>query len=235
VSFISLLGIFFTSNKWDLQKLTFYFMSLASGTMLGTTFLHLLPEGLEKNPQNALSLTCAGVFIFFIMEKFFIWRHCHLHDHHDNYTHKTAATMVIVGDSIHNFIDGIIIASAFLADTRIGLTVTAAIILHEIPQELGDFGILINGGFSVKKALLVNMFCGTGALVGALLAYFFLEAAPILQATFLPLTAGGFLYIALADLIPQLHNNVTLRQTIEQIILLSLGILLLLALNHTHG
>jgi zinc and cadmium transporter len=200
--------------------------------MLGTTFLHLLPEGISANPTYAFSICCIGVVLFFIFEKFLIWRHCHLHHHHEDYSRPTAAKMLIVGDSVHNFIDGVIIASSFLADRQVGLTVTAAIVLHEIPQELGDFGVLVHGGYSQRKALMFNLLSGTSALFGAVLAYFFLEAIPILQSYLLPLAAGGFLYIALADLIPQLHGNLTLRQTIQQILLLSLGILLLVAIKH---
>ena len=231
VSLISLAGIFFSAKKFKIEKWTFYFLSLASGTMLGTTFLHLLPESLIYNPSNALSLACAGVLIFFIFEKMLIWRHCHLHQHHEEFSRPNAAKMVLIGDSVHNFIDGIIIASSFLAGTPVGISVTIAIMLHEIPQEVGDFGVLVHGGYSVQKALWLNLLSGFFALLGATLAYFFLATIPLLQTILLPMAAGGFLYIALADLIPQLHGNLTLRQTLEQILLLCLGIFILLLMK----
>jgi len=232
VGLISLAGIVFSIAKVNLQKVTFYSLSLASGTMLGTAFLHLLPESLVTNPKNALPLTCAGVLIFFILEKFLIWRHCHLHQHHEDFARPTAAKMILVGDSIHNFIDGIIIASSFMAGRDVGITVTTAIVLHEIPQELSDFGVLIHGGYTVRNALLFNLLSGGCALIGATLAYFFLASIPVLQTYFLPLAAGGFLYIALADLIPQLHGNLNFRQTLEQILLLTLGIILIVILKN---
>jgi zinc and cadmium transporter len=232
VSLISLVGVFFSSTKLNFKKWTFYFLSLASGTMLGTTFLHLLPESLATNPTRALPLTCVGVLIFFTFEKFLIWRHCHLHPHPDEFARPTAAKMVLVGDSVHNFIDGIIIASSFLASPQVGLTVTFAIMLHEIPQEVGDFAILLHGGYSVRKALILNVLSGLAAFLGATLAYLFLSAVPVLQSILLPMAAGGFLYIALADLIPQLHGNITLRQTFEQILLLCFGILILVLVKH---
>lgn len=232
VSLISLVGIFFTAKRFNLQKLTFFFMSLASGTMLGTTFLHLLPESLEYNPEHALTLACVGVMIFFIFEKLLIWRHCHLHQHHEDFAKPTAAKMILIGDSVHNFIDGLIIASSFMASTEIGLTVTLAILLHEIPQEVGDFGVLLHGGHSVRKALLLHVVSGGFAILGATLGYFFLATIPLLQTLLLPMAAGGFLYIAFAALIPQLHGNLTLRQTVEQILLLCLGILILVLTKH---
>ena len=231
VGFISLVGICISLAKVNMEKVTFYSLSLASGTMLGTAFLHLLPESLVANPSNALKLGCFGIVVFFILEKFLIWRHCHLHQHHEDFARPTAAKMILVGDSIHNFIDGIIIASSFMAGRDVGLTVTAAIILHEIPQEMSDFGVLIHGGYSVRNALLLNLISGGFALLGATLSFFFLSSVPMLQSYLLPLAAGGFLYIALADLIPQLHGNNTFRQTLEQILLLVLGIILVVILK----
>lgn len=223
VGLISFVGIAFFISKVDFHKMTFYFVSLASGTMLGSAFLHLMPEALEHNAQRGLLVICLGIFVFFILEKLLIWRHCHFHQHPDDHHRPTAARMVIAGDAIHNFIDGAIIAASFLADHRIGMSVTAAIILHEIPQELGDFGILVHGGFSMKKALVINGLTATSALLGAVITYCFLEAVPLLQTFLLPLTAGGFLYIALADLIPQLHNRTDIKETVSQIALITIG------------
>ena len=228
---ISFIGSVFLVSKIDLRKLTFYFVSLASGSLLGTAFFHLMPEALEQNP-NALSFMGAGIFFFFILEKFLVWRHCHLHQHPEDHARPTAASMIIVGDGIHNFIDGIIIASAYLAGIPIGLSVTVAVLLHEIPQEIGDFGTLIHGGYPVKKALLVNGLTAMSAVVGAVVAYFSVESIPFLQSTLLPVAAGGFLYIALADLIPQLHLQVRLRQTLGQIALLAIGFGVMMTFAH---
>lgn len=248
VGLISFVGAFFFLAKNDTSKLTFYFVSLASGTMLGSAFLDLIPEALEQNTHNALLMIVIGVFFFFILEKFLIWRHCHTHEHPTfakdsagkpadslaiHHQKPIAAGMVLAGDAIHNFIDGAIIASSFLIDQRVGMSVTAAIMLHEIPQELGDFGILIRGGYTMKRALIANCLTGTTALLGAIITYFFLEAVPIFQSMLVPFTAGGFLYIALADLIPQLHERTSLKETMLQIALLLLGFGVMASLHHT--
>ncbi len=232
IGLISFVGIFFFFSKKNLNTLTFYFVSLASGTMLGSAFMDLIPEALEQNTNNGLLMIGAGVFIFFILEKFLIWRHCHSHQHSGDHQKPIAASMVITGDAVHNFIDGAIIASSFLIDYRVGLSVTAAIVLHEIPQELGDFGILVRGGYSMKRALIVNALTATAAIVGAVITYFFLESAPVLQSILVPLTAGGFLYIALADLIPQLHEHTSAKETLGQIFLLLLGFGLMALISH---
>jgi zinc and cadmium transporter len=236
VGLISLIGILFFLAKTDTTKLTFYFVSLASGTMLGSAFLHLIPEALERHPQNVFPVVCAGVFVFFILEKFLIWRHCHTHQHPtDAHRGPTAARMVIIGDTVHNFLDGAIIASSFLVSPTVGVSVTAAIILHEIPQELGDFGVLVHGGYSPKQAMLLNALTATSAVLGALLGYCFLEAIPVLQIYVVPAAAGGFLYIALADLIPQLHEQVDLKNTFRQIGLLACGFGVMWFLKHLQG
>jgi zinc and cadmium transporter len=235
VGLISLIGIIFFMAKTDTSKMTFYFVSLASGTMLGSAFLHLIPEALENHPANVFPIVCAGVFVFFILEKFLIWRHCHTHEHAAAAQRPTAARMVIIGDTVHNFLDGAIIASSFLVSHTVGLSVTAAIILHEIPQELGDFGVLVHGGYSPKQALLLNALTATSAVLGALLGYCFLEALPVLQAYVVPAAAGGFLYIALADLIPQLHEQVDLKNTVRQIGLLATGFGVMWFLKHVQG
>ncbi len=229
---ISMVGIVFFASKNNIHKTTFYLISLASGTMLGSAFLHLIPEALVRNPSGTWIAVSSGVVMFFILEKFLIWRHCHLHQHPEDHTRPTAAKMVLVGDAIHNVIDGVIIASSFLASPAVGLSVTVAIILHEIPQELGDFGILIHGGYSMNRALAVNALTAMGAVLGAVLAYFFLAAMPAVQIYLLPVAAGGFLYIALADLIPQLHLQVALRQTVGQIVLLAVGFGLMILFKH---
>ncbi len=235
VGLISLTGIVFFVTKTNINKLTFYFVSLASGTMLGSAFLHLIPEALEQNTHRTLMAVCGGVFFFFILEKLLVWRHCHSHPFSHDHHRPTAARMVIFGDAIHNFIDGAIIASSFLVSREVGISVTAAILLHEIPQEIGDFGILVHGGYSMKQALGINLITATTAIFGSIITYFFLEAAPFSQTILIPFTAGGFLYIALADLIPQLHEQTTIKETLGQIALLASGFGLMAMFKHSHG
>ena len=220
VGLISFIGVLFFALKMDVRKMTFGLVSLASGTMLGGALLHLIPESLESSLSEPLLFVAAGVFLFFVLEKFLIWRHCHHHQHPDDCRRPVAATMILTGDTIHNFADGLIIASAFLAGTPVGISVTVAIMLHEIPQEIGDFGVLIHGGFPVKKALLFNGLTAASAVAGGVLTYFLLGVIPTVQSFILPLAAGGFLYIALADLIPQLHEHPTPKHTLTQILLL---------------
>lgn len=234
VGLISLIGLLMFAARVNQKKISFYLISLASGTLLGSAFLHLIPASLERNPHQALFAISIGVFFFFSLEKLLIWRHCHLHQHLEDQMRTTAANMVLISDAIHNLIDGVIIATSFMADVSIGMSVTVAIILHEIPQELGDFAILIHGGFPLKRAILANAMTATAAVVGALITYAFVEASPILQSVLLPVTAGGFLYIALADLIPQLHEQVAARQAVAQILLLAVGFGVMMLFNH-HG
>jgi zinc and cadmium transporter len=232
VGLISLIGAVLLLLKKNIQKTTVYFIGLASGSLLGTAFFHLIPESLERVPSSALPLVGVGVFVFFVLEKALIWRHCHLHHHPTDPARPTAARMLVLGDAAHNFLDGMIIASAFAVSTPIGISVTAAVILHEIPQELGDFAILLHGGFPVSKALLLNGLTALFALAGAVLTHFFIGMAPAAQNILLPVTAGGFLYIALADLIPQLHEPSRLRQTFIQSALLVAGFCSMALLKH---
>jgi len=234
VGLISLVGAVFIAFKLDVKKLTFYLISLASGTMLGGAFIHLIPESLEvQKPRVALLLVSLGVFIFFVLEKFLIWRHCHHHQLMEDHKRATTANMVLAGDAVHNFIDGVIIGSSFMVSPKFGVSITLAIILHEIPQELGDFGVLVHGGYSVGNALLANFLISLTAIAGAVVTYFFLGIAPQMQSYIIPIVAGGFLYIALADLIPQLHEFTTASQTYRQIALLLGGFsLMFLTLLH---
>jgi zinc and cadmium transporter len=232
VSLMSMVGILFLLLKKDMHKAAAYLISLASGTMVGTSFFHLIPECLEKTPDNALTWVGAGVFIFFILEKALVWRHCHLHQHPGDVTRPIAARMAVMGDAAHNFLDGMIIATSFAASVPIGMSVTAAIILHEIPQELGDFAILLHGGFSPRRALGINALTAVFAVGGAVFTYFFIGLAPAAEVFLLPVTAGGFLYIALADLIPQLHEPSRLSQTMIQVILLVSGFFSVSFLKH---
>lgn len=232
ISLISLGGIFVLASRVDIHKLAFYLISLASGVLLGTALLHMIPEGILMNPRHALTLTGAGVLLFFILEKYMVWRHCHIHEHPEDHKRPRAASLVLTSDAIHNFADGMIVASAFLAGIPTGVSVAGAILLHEIPHELGDFGILVHGGYSTRQALKANLMTGLMATVGAALTYYFVEMVPTIQQMLIPVTAGGFLYVSLADLVPQLHEQTDVKENIQQIILFSAGFLISLALKH---
>ncbi len=235
VSLISFIGIIFFGLKLNIRRITFYLMSLASGTLLGGALLHLIPEALDTSGSKALGWIAGGIFFFFILEKFLIWRHCHTHQRPEDHRRPVSASMVLAGDAVHNFIDGVIITSAFAAGTPIGISITLAIILHEIPQELGDFGILIHGGFSMKQAILLNALTATSSLLGALITFFFFRTSDIVSLYVLPAAAGGLLYIALADLIPQLHDQIAPRETLFQILLLGLGFGIMILLRSIHA
>lgn len=223
VSVMSLVGIIFFGLGLNIRRITFYLISLASGTLLGGAILHLIPEAVHTSGTRSLESVALGIFLFFILEKFLIWRHCHIHQRPEDHSKPVAANMVLIGDAVHNFIDGAIIASAFVTSPTLGVSITLAIILHEIPQELGDFGILVHGGYTMKQALFLNVLTATSSLVGAVLTFFFIGTSTVVATHILPLAAGGLLYIALADLIPQLHDQIAPRETLLQILLLAAG------------
>ena len=232
VGVLSFIGIVFFAFKLNIRKITFYLISLASGTMLGAAFLHLIPQSLASQKELNLIPIGLGIFFFFILEKFLVWRHCHHHQRPEDHSRPVAARMVLFGDAIHNFIDGIIIASAFMVSPHVGISITLAIMLHEIPQELGDFGVLIHGGMSTRQAFLMNALTALAAVLGGLLTYFFIGHSIWLQTLIVPMAAGGFLYIALADLIPQLHVQTSGSQSLAQIALLSTGFGLMALIHH---
>lgn len=223
VSLISFVGVFFLALKEKiLNKILLWLVALSVGALLGGAFLHLLPESVEQTKTGYIGiLFLAGIIIFFIMEKFLHWRHCHSGKCN---VHPFAYT-ILFGDGLHNFIDGIIIAAAYLTNLNLGIATTLAIIIHEIPQEIGDFGVLIYGGFKKGKALLYNFLSALIAVVGALVAYFMHNS---LNTTFLlPIAAGGFIYIAMTDLIPELHKKSKLQESIMQFIFIVIGLALM--------
>ncbi|WP_035383723.1 ZIP family metal transporter [Ferriphaselus sp. R-1] len=207
-------------------------VSYAIGALLGAVFLDILPEAITLTSSvTAVSATLlAGILLFFILEKLVLWRHCH-HDHceaHEPHTHNhdhgRSGTMIIVGDTFHNFVDGIIIAAAFLADTELGIITALAIIAHEIPQEVGDFVILLHSGYSKLRAFQLNLVSSLATLVGGTLGYFTLQTMQNLVPTLLALAAASMIYVAVADLIPGLHKRTQLRDTLQQVILIALGV-----------
>lgn len=206
-------------------------VSYAIGALLGAVFLEVLPEAIELSSSAAAvsGTVLAGILLFFTMEKLLLWRHCH-HDHceahelHEIDTHGRSGTMIMVGDTFHNFVDGVIIAAAFLTDTHIGIITALAIIAHEIPQEVGDFMILLHSGYSKAQALRVNLLSSLATLVGGVLAYFALQSVQSIVPTLLSLAAASMIYVAVADLIPGLHKRVALRDTVQQVVLIVLGV-----------
>ncbi|MDP3786746.1 MAG: ZIP family metal transporter [Candidatus Omnitrophota bacterium] len=227
VSAVSLIGIVtFLFKAKPLDKVFFVLVSFATGSLLGAAFLDLLPEALDKiEPSKAFGSVVFGIMLFFLMEKFLYWYHCHKGEcdvHQFTYLN-------LVGDGVHNFLDGVIIAAAFLTSTSAGLIATIAIILHEIPQELGDFGILVYGGFSKGKALMYNFVTALTAFLGAIAAYFFLNKLEGFTPFMISVAAGGFIYIACTDLIPELNKERIASRSIQQFILILLGIGVILA------
>lgn len=202
-------------------------VSFAIGTLLGAAFLEVIPHAFEIGEASRVAgAILAGIFVFFVMEKLLLWRHCH-HDGcevHEHNTYGRSGTMIMVGDTFHNFVDGTIIAAAFLADTHLGIVTALAIIAHEIPQEVGDFLILLHSGYSKAQALLVNLLSSLAMLVGGILAYFALQSVQNIVPTLLALAAASMIYVAVADLIPGLHKRAQLRDTIQQVALIALGV-----------
>lgn len=197
-------------------------ISYATGTLLGAAFLGMIPAGLEKAPAIAVMATVlAGIVIFFALEKFLLWRHCH----NDNCeVHGKAGPLILIGDALHNFVDGVVIAAAFLTSIPLGIVTAFAIIAHEIPQEVGDFAILLENGYERKQALILNGISATATLPGALAAYFWLGEMHAATPYILAFSAASFIYIAIADLIPGLHRQVTLTAALRQLVLLLAGI-----------
>ena len=231
VSLISLLGILSISIKpKKLQKILIYLVSFSAGALLGDAFIHLLPEIVEK---NGFTLTISlfillGISIFFLIEKVVLWQHCHV-PQNSGHIHSFAITNLI-GDGLHNFIDGIIIGASYIVSIPAGIATTLAVILHEIPQEIGDFGVLLHGGFSKKKALVLNFATAATSILGAILALITSSYIENFHLFIIPIAVGGFIYIAGSDLIPELHKEFTVKKSIIELITFIAGICIMLAL-----
>ncbi len=221
VSLIAFIGIIFIGLKEKLLKnITMVLVSFASGTLLGGAFLHLLPEALNPDGDpTTFYYVAIGIVAFFALEKFLYWRHCH---ERECPTHMFVY-LNLVGDGVHNFIDGMVIAATFLISFDLGFATTLAVIFHEIPQEIGDFGVLVYGGISRKRALAYNFLSAVTAITGALATYFlaYLQSIEVLLVSF---AAGGFIYIAATDLMPELHKRPHLSESIVQLIAILLGV-----------
>ena len=206
-------------------------ISYAIGALLGAAFLEIIPHALEHGDPHHLATTILfGILAFFVLEKLVLWRHCH-HDHceaHDaqapGHDHGRSGLLILVGDTFHNFVDGILIAAAFLQSTELGIVTALAIIAHEIPQEVGDYLILLHSGYSKVRALVFNLLSSLATLIGAMLAYFALSQLMEWIPTLLGLGAASMIYVAVADLIPGLHKRTDLRATIQQVLLIGLGV-----------
>lgn len=209
-----------------LTRLILPLVSLSAGTMIAASLLHLLPESLELlGDLLPFQLTLASFLAFFLLERFLHWRHCHEADH---LTHHTMGTINLIADGLHNFLDGLLIAASFANGATLGFVSTLAIALHEIPQELGDFGVLLHSGFSRRRALFWNVMSSLTAIVGGILGYTLAHQVEAFAAYLLPVAAGGFLYLSAADLVPELKNAKTTKKTLATTITFLLGILLML-------
>jgi len=235
VSLISLIGIFSLLLKEKLlSRILILLIGFSAGGLLGGAFLHLLPESLESahDSLEPFILVLLGFIAFFILEKYLYWRHCH----EGKCNIHVFTYLNLVGDGIHNFIDGLIIGASFVVDIKIGIVSTFAIIMHEIPQELGDFGVLLYGGFTKSKALFFNFLSATTAILGTIVGYYFAHQVSGFSGALLPIAAGGFIYIAACDLIPELHKQPDLRKTSLSFLLflLGTGLMLWLKIAHLH-
>lgn len=228
VSFVSLIGIGFLSFKDSLLKtILIYFVSFSAGAMLGDVFLHLIPELVEEGMftiQSSIYIL-AGIVMSFILEKIIHWRHCHL-PFDDRHAHRFAY-MNIFGDVVHNFIDGIILGAGFVASIPVGIATTIAVLLHEIPQEIGDFAVLLHGGFTRKKALLMNFLTALSAIAGFLIAFSLSASIANFNNVLISFAIGSFIYIAGSDLIPELHKEEGLKKGMLQLLLFVAGMVIM--------
>lgn len=230
ISAASLVGIFFISIREGLlKKILTGLVTFATGILLGGAILHLLPEAFEADINAPLWILC-GIFLFFILEKFLFWRHCHdgVCDAHP------IRYLNLIGDALHNFIDGTVIGAAFVTDVKLGVTISIIALAHEIPQEIGDFGILVYGGFSRRKALFYNLLCSATCIAGGIVSYFFSARIENLTAVLIAFAAGNFLYMAMVDLLPEFRKVETKKGLALQFTLFSSAILFMWLLKLAH-
>ena len=232
VSLISLVGVVTMYLSVDkLKSLLLPLVSFAVGALFGDAFIHLLPEAFEKISSRALVslLVLGGIIIFFMLEKFIHWRHCHIPTS-EEHPHPVVF-MNLIGDSAHNLIDGMLIAASYIVSVPIGVATTIAVILHEIPQEIGDFGILVHGGLGREKALFFNFLSASLAILGSVVTLLIGPRLQNFSLYMLPVTAGGFIYMAGSDLMPELHKELKAWKSLVQLVLMIVGILLMLVLT----
>jgi len=224
-------------SKLKMVNYADYFVSFAVGTLLGAAFLEIIPHAYElsRDLHQISLIVLIGILVFFILEKLLVWRHCHgshCENHSPVVNHDVKkGSILIIGDCFHNFIDGILIASAFIVDINLGLITALAIIVHEIPQEISNFSILINSGYSLSRTLLMNVITGFAMIIGAILAYFVLNDLEFLIPIILAFAASSMIYVAISDLIPSLHKKVEIKQTFQQTFSIFLGVLIIYFLH----
>ena len=242
VSLISLVGVLVLAlAKKTLDKILLVLVALAGGGLMGGAFLHLIPEAIGEighepdQLRNVFLFVIFGFLIFLLIEQYLHWHHHHhLHQHPDQHEkcckNKPVTYLILVADSAHNFIDGLIIAASFVVNPAVGIVTTIAVALHEIPQEIGDFGVLVYGGFKRGKALLFNFLSAAVAIVGGIVGFFIAEGAENLIVYLLPIAAGGFIYIAASDLVPEIkHGDRGARMAMNFIVfLIGIGLMLLM-------
>lgn len=229
-------------------------VSFATGALLAVAFWGLIPHAFEEvgveHIQSLSGTIMLGLLVFFILEKLLIWRHCHsescevhsdAQEHHHGHSHghsahRSTGSMIIIGDSIHNFVDGVLIGAAFLTDVKLGIVTSLAVAAHEIPQEVGDFAILLHSGYSKSKALLYNVLASLTTVIGGVLAYYSLADLHDSLPYFLAMASSSFIYIAVADLIPTLHQKTEIKTSLKQIVLIFAGVCLIVSLHGVaHG
>ena len=224
-------------SKLKMVNYADYFVSFAVGTLLGAAFLEIIPHAYElsRDLHQISLIVLIGILVFFILEKLLVWRHCHgshCENHSPVVNHDVKkGSILIIGDCFHNFIDGILIASAFIVDINLGLITALAIIVHEIPQEISNFSILINSGYSLSRTLLMNVVTGCAMILGAILAYFVLNDLEFLIPIILSFAASSMIYVAISDLIPSLHKKVEIKQTFQQTFSIFFGVLIIYFLH----
>ncbi|MBS3073733.1 ZIP family metal transporter [Candidatus Pacearchaeota archaeon] len=228
ISLLSLIGVFTLAlKKGSFEKIILFLVSLSAGALFGAAILHLLPEAISNNglTMGVALYFLSGILAFFILEKFIAWRHCHIKTSREH-PHKLGI-MNLVGDGVHNLIDGMIVAGSYLISIPLGISTTIGIILHEIPQEISDFGVLLYAKFSKKKALFFNFISACFAFIGAFLAFFLGASIEGFSIFLIAFAAGGFVYIAGSDLIPELHKETKIKKSLMQLFGILLGIALM--------
>jgi len=231
VSLISLIGIILAKiSLWKLKKSLIYFVSFSAGALFGGAFFHILPEIVEERGFTFLisSLVLLGIILFFIIEKVVHWHH-NLAQYESEHKHPLA-TMSLVGGSFHNLLDGLVIGASFLVSIPVGFAITTAIALHKVPKEMGWFGVLVHGGFSKAKAIIFNFMSSLFVIVGAIVALVLSNYVENIQFFIIPITVGGFIYLAGSNLIPELHKESGLRKSLLQLLTIIAGILVMAAL-----
>ena len=209
-------------NDSTRAKLIPWLVSYAVGALLGVSMLALLPATLEQLPADrVLTTLLLGILLFFVLEKLVLWRHCHVHDCE---VHESSVVPVLIGDAFHNFVDGAVVAASVMTSVPLGISTAVAVAAHEVPQEVGEFAILLQAGYSRSRALLLNVLSATASAVGAVTAFLAFDLVPRTLPYFLALAAASFLYVAMADLIPGLHRGRTDASSMRQILLIAAGI-----------